>query len=1004
MSTEFVAPPAILAESGASTNNDVSVSDPGKSHLFPADDVYHAVGGTNSSNEEWVTQQRQLYGSNKLAEAHGKSLISVIFWNFCNPLTAILGAVLILACCIQEWIEAVVVVIVIFLNAGVSIIQEWKSEQSMAAIRHLGGATNATVVRDGRKQTIPLGDVVVGDVIELKTGDVIPADLRLMEINRLEVDEAVLTGESVPVVKTLAPLPAPKEGEFDVAVGDRTNMCFRQTSVSQGSGRGVVVCVGEKTEIGKIAAKLSEGGSKKKTALTMTMEYLMYFLLVVGVIFGVFIFTAFRWEIVMPDGSVNNEALLYASATLVAILPEAAIVLITVTMAISVRRMAASNAIVRNMTALEQLGKVTDICSDKTGTLTEGNMRPAGLVLCDADGRPHQQLIPDGPRHNRRATWSTPLTDLSGADASLLRDTLRALVLCSTAKLVPVHGHTEADPDELEGTGSPTELALMEMAHKIVYGLKDSSIPTLDSAHAHWEARGTFDFDSTTKTMSTGWHDPSAHANLVTVKGAPEAILPRCAGNPGDNAALVDTMEQLAQKGLRVLAVAQRTDLPLPEPTDDITSFERADVEKDLRLLALVAVRDPPKNSSIVAVKKCFSAGIVVRMLTGDHPSTAEAIAKEIGIIPEGTAPKGMIMTGPVLDSMTDAELDAMVDLPLIVARSSPASKVRMVEALHRRKKVVAMTGDGVNDSPAIKQADVGVAMGITGSDVTKGVADIVIADDNFATIVSAVQEGRRIFTSISSFVMHLLSGNMAEAVTLLISLAFVTDARDLPVFVLSPIAILFVNTVTGSGPAIGIALDECPPDLMQRPPVSHGLFTFEAILDFTVYGCMMGAMTLATFSAYIWGVAGGNLGVEGESCNKYDYASCYHVMRARGTAFLTLNTLLLLHAYNCRHQRLPFWKSTLKNTVLWASVVGGTLLCVPLLYAPFINNKVFKHLGGDWEWGMVAAMSVVFMAFAEMYKAIKRATFSPLYKLVDSSKVAPSAAPTSARRPIMSA
>uniref|UniRef100_A0A0G4FI86 Cation-transporting P-type ATPase N-terminal domain-containing protein n=1 Tax=Chromera velia CCMP2878 TaxID=1169474 RepID=A0A0G4FI86_9ALVE len=995
MSAEFVAPSAILGESSASTTNNISVSDPGKAHLFAADEVYHAVGGTNCSNEEWVTQQRQLYGTNKLAEAHGKSLISVIFWNFCNPLTAILAAVLVLACSIQEWIEAVVVVIVIFLNAGVSIVQEWKSEQSMAAIRHLGGATSATVVRDGRKKQVPLCDVVVGDVVELKTGDVVPADLRIMEINRLEVDEAVLTGESVPVVKTLAPLPPPKEGEFDVAVGDRTNMCFRQTNVSQGSGRGVVVCVGEKTEIGKIAAKLSESGSKKKTALTMTMEYLMYFLFVIGIIFGVFIFTAFRWNL-------TNEALLYASATLVAILPEAAIVLITVTMAISVRRMAASNAIVRNMTALEQLGKVTDICSDKTGTLTEGNMRPAGLVLCNADGSPHEQLIPDGPRHNRRATWSTPLTEITEEDGVLLRHTLRALVLCSTAKLVPVHGHTEIDPDELEGTGSPTELALMEMAHKIVYGLKDESIPTLDSAHAHWESRGTFDFDSTTKTMSTGWHDPSAHTNLVTVKGAPEAILPRCSNNPGANTALVETMEKLAQKGLRVLAVAQRTDLSLPEPTDDITTFERAEVESDLRLLALVAVRDPPKNSSIVAVKKCFSAGIVVRMLTGDHPSTAEAIAKEIGIVPEGPSKKGMIMTGPVLDSMTDAELDAMTDLPLIVARSSPASKVRMVEALHRRKKVVAMTGDGVNDSPAIKQADVGVAMGITGSDVTKGVADIVIADDNFATIVSAVQEGRRIFTSISSFVMHLLSGNMAEAVTLLISLAYVVDARNFPVFVLSPIAILFVNTVTGSGPAIGIALDECPPDLMQRPPVSHGLFTFEAILDCTVYGVIMGAMTLAAFSIYIWSFADGNLGIE---CNGNYGTDCDDVMRARGTAFLTLNTLLLLHAYNCRHQRLPFWKSTLKNTVLWASVVCGTLLCVPLLYAPFINDKVFKHLGGSWEWGLVLALSVVFMCLAEVYKAVKRATFPPLYKLVDSAKAAPgTASSSSGRKPILSA
>eukprot|EP00873_Tetraselmis_striata_P040599 jgi/Tetstr1/460863/TSEL_006022.t1 len=943
-----------------------------KYHLMSPDEAFSAVGGTDKQSDQWIAAQREKYGANKLKEAETRSLLSVIVSNFINPINAILGAVLVLACILEEWIEAVVVVLVILLNSCISIVQEYRSEQSMDAIRHLGGATNANVVRNGRTQSIPLTDVVVGDIVEMKQGDVVPADIRLLELSRLEVDEAALTGESVPVIKTLPAIPHPKSVDEDVAVGDRTNMCFRQTSVAQGSGRGVVVFVGESTEIGKIAARLATGGTSKKTALTVTMEKLMYFLVFVGLVFAVFIFWAFNWEI-------TDQALLYASATLVAILPEAAIVLITVTMAISVKRMAASNAIVRKMTALEQLGKVTDICSDKTGTLTEGKMRPAQLVLTQQDGTPFHELTPNGPANSRKAEWSTPLTSLQGDAMSCLGDALRALILCSSTSMVQVGGG-----DDLEGHGSPTELALMEMAWKVSYGIRDR-VPDLNAAKAGWQSRGTFDFDSKTKTMSTGWYHAELATSLCTVKGAPESILPRCAGNPGANSRLVAIMDHLASQGLRVLAVAQRTDLSLAESTADIANSERSDIEKDLRLLALCAVRDPPKQSSITAVAQCFTAGIVVRMLTGDHPATAEAIAKEIGIIPEGPAGKGVVTTGPKMDAMTDEELDEMEELPLIVARCSPESKVRMVEALHRRGKIVAMTGDGVNDSPSIKEADIGIAMGITGSDVTKGVADIVLADDNFATIVSAVREGRRIFASISNFVMHLLSGNMAEAVVLLISLGFIIDDQGYPIFVLSPIAILFINTATGSGPAIGIALDDCAPDLMRRPPVSHSIFTKECIMDCVVYGFLMGGMSLAAFSIFLWFGSDGNLGV---NCNTNEGTNCETVLEARACSFLALNTLLLLHAYNCRHQRLPFWKSPLNNKVLFGSFIIGTLICVPLLYVPYLSTKVFKHYGGSWEWGMIAAMSVAFMALCEFYKLLKRCFMPALTTYTDKPEV----------------
>jgi len=343
------------------------------------------------------------------------------------------------------------------------------------------------------------------------------------------------------------------------------------------------------------------------------------------------------------------------------------------------------------------------------------------------------------------------------------------------------------------------------------------------------------------------------------------------------------------------------------------------------------------------------------------------------------------VTTGPKMDAMTEEELDEMDELPLIVARCSPESKVRMVEALHRRGKIVAMTGDGVNDSPSIKEADIGIAMGITGSDVTKGVADIVLADDNFATIVGAVQEGRRIFASISSFVMHLLSGNMAEAVVLMLSLAFVIDNAGNPIFVLSPIAILYINTATGSGPAIGIAMDECAPDLMKRPPVSHSIFTKEAIMDCFFYGWVMGGFSLGAFSISLWVVGDSELGTD---CNTTDGVNCDTVLEARASSFLALNCLLLIHAYNCRHQRLPFWKSPLNNKVLFGSFIIGTLICVPLLYVPYLSTKVFKHYGGSWEWGMIAAMSVAFMALCEFYKLLKRCFMPALTTYTDKPEV----------------
>ena len=1027
-------------------------------HLHPVATVLAHLGVTDPATGLRTLDtaaRRALLGSNKLSQGKGRSILTILLGQIINPLVAILMAVFVIGIVTEEYIEAAVVVLVILLNGGIGAFQEIKSEASLDAIRHLAQAQTAAVIRDGQQSIVDVGDLVVGDIIELRQGQQVPADVRLVEAKQLEVDEAILTGEAVPVHKEAdRVLVAPEDGTA-IAVGDRVNMAFRQTLVVQGYGRAVVVAVGARTEIGKITARLTAPlkRAKRRTAastpadttsppsmsvvqsirevdgqqpssadsppmelsqkeeegeeddngilivpLNTSMERLLYVLFATGLVFGMFIIWAFDWVF-------DSASLLYASATLVAILPEAAIVLITVTLALGARRMAQRNAIVRQMGALEQLGRVTDICSDKTGTLTQGKMRPSRLMLYLADNTSHplRAFGVTGPALSRAgafqrlegpsATDGAEIkleSDLEAGEGDALLATMRVCALCASTRLSRVQDGANADDsgDVLKGDGNPTEVALQELVHKAC-----AARPGLEAQL--WSAytpRGEWPFTSDAKRMSAGWQHRETSASLCVVKGAPERLLPLCTNvDAVMRLRLEHAVEQLASQGLRVLAMAQRQDLDLS--AQGLSDIHREDVEQNLYLVGLAALRDPPKAESFGAVAECQQAGITVRMLTGDHKATAEAIARELGILSTeviaaaGTSSSAntgaaaalsqLVMTGPQLDVMTEEALDALPELPIVVARASPESKVKIVEALHRQRRVVAMTGDGVNDSPALRTANVGVAMGITGSDVTKGVADLVLADDNFATIVSAVREGRRIFDSVFHFLLHLLSGNVAEAVTLMLSLAFVVDDAGKPVFVLSPLAILYINTATGSPPAIGLALDKPAPDLMTRPPIRHGLYTREQTVDVFVYGVVMGGLTLAAFCAVMWGDGDADFGV---GCNESGGENCEKVERARGAAFCTINVLLLVHAYNCRHSRASaFSLPLLDNKVLAWSVPLGTLISVPLLYVPWLNTQVFKHSGLTWEWGMVAGFCVVFQTAVEIYKALKRAWLPPL-------------------------
>ncbi|KAF9944338.1 Na+ ATPase, partial [Mortierella alpina] len=435
--------------------------------------------------------------------------------------------------------------------------------------------------------------------------------------------------------------------------------------------------------------------------------------------------------------------------------------------------------------------------------------------------------------------------------------------------------------------------------------------------------------------------------------------------------------------GLRVLTLAYRKFDP-PPGVDLVHDLVRTEIETEMVFLGLVGIYDPPRAESRPAVLKCYDAGIRVHMLTGDHPSTAAAIAKEVAIIPDDCSVKNnpLIMTAGQFDAMSDEDVDKLVELPRVVARCSPNTKVKMIAALHRRDLFAAMTGDGVNDSPSLKAANVGIAMGQSGSDVAKQAADIVLTDDNFATIVQAVAEGRRMFANIQKFVQHLMSANVAEIVVLIVGLAFKDDDGN-AVFPMSAVEILFLNMITSSPPAMGLGLEPASESNMHEPPRSakQGLFSFEVVMDTFVYGVVMGGLSFGAFCIVLFAFNHGNLGSE---CNAHVSPSCAGVFRARATAYACLTFLILAHAINCRALRESGWSPkslrTLKhNKMLWMSIVVGSILVFPIIYIPGLNTGVFKHGSITYEWGLVVLALVLFIAFAELYKMIKRRTMKPL-------------------------
>ncbi|KFA59984.1 hypothetical protein S40285_08482 [Stachybotrys chlorohalonatus IBT 40285] len=989
------------------------------------------------SNDE-AAKRLQDYGKNELGETESVQPMKIILAQIANAMTLVLIMAMAVSFGIQSWIEGGVITAVILLNVIVGFFQEYSAEKTMDSLRSLSSPT-ANVIRNGENTVVQSENVVPGDLVEVKMGDTIPADIRIVEAKNFETDEALLTGESLPVRKT-------EKDIFDdnTGPGDRLNVAYSSSTVTKGRARGVVFATGSSTEIGAIASALSQKDSKvrpvkrKENGRAGPHRYLEAYTLTLSDAFGRFLgvnvgtplqrklsrlaILLFGIAVVCAiivlaanEFSGRQEVVIYAVATGLSMIPASLVVVLTITMAAGTKRMVQRHVIVRNLKSLEALGAVTDICSDKTGTLTQGKMvaRAAwvpgmGTYTIEPSSEPFNPTEGDilfdsrVPKDMDLGKSGEKASGDNAVDADqLLEDSKYRLQdflnVASLANLATIH----QKEDGWHARGDPTEIAIQVLASRFSWNRL-----TLVGEKSQWQDVAELPFDSDVKRMSVIMKNASTGQQWAFSKGAVERVIDACTrycisdaeGDAGYQTMsdefrddVLRNMEVFASMGLRVLALASRE---IDFEVDPNGEIDRAQVERDLTFRGLVGLYDPPRPESAAAVRSCHEAGISVHMLTGDHPETAKAIAKEVGILPtrmdrvRADVAHAMVMTATSFDALSDQEVDALPVLPLVIARCAPQTKVRMIEALHRRGRFCAMTGDGVNDSPSLRRADVGIAMGQAGSDVAKDASDIVLTDDNFASIVAAIEEGRRIFDNIQKFVLHVLAENIAQACTLLIGLAF-KDSTGLSVFPLSPVEIIWIIMVTSGMPDMGLGFERAVPDIMRRPPQSlkAGIFTLEFLIDMVVYGLWIAALCLAAFVLVVYGFGTGNLGV---NCNDSYSSDCDTVFRARATTFACLTWFALFLAWEMIDMRRSFFRmqpgskkyltqwmyDIWRNQFLFWAVIGGFTTLFATLYIPVLNHAVFKHTGISWEWGIVFIAAGLFFAGVEAWKFGKRVFF----------------------------
>jgi Ca2+-transporting ATPase len=855
-----------------------------------------------SSNE--IKERLAKFGFNELAKKKGVSPWMLFLEQFKSILIIILLIAVVLSAVIGEPIDAIIIGVIILFACGLGFIQEYKAERAMEALKRMAAPT-ASVLRDGNEEEVPARELVPGDVIVIRTGDRIPADARLIEAVNLKTNEAPLTGESVPIEKITASI------QGDVNIGDKRNTVFMGTAAVYGRGTAIITATGMTTEFGKIAGMLQEVKTER-TPLQINLDRmgkriaivglsLCFILAVLGVLRGHEILEMFVWGIALA----------------VAAVPEALPAVVVISLALGVRRMVKRHALIRRLPAVETLGCTTVICSDKTGTMTQDQMTIKRIYT---DG---QFVEVGGTGYNPKGNFSRDGKTYEIQKDAGLNTLLRIGCLCNDSRLVQTG-------DEWIIKGDPTEGALIVAAAKAGIRTEEENV--------RYPRIREIPFSSETKMMTTVHRIPTGE--VAYIKGAPEVILHRCqnvyrnglqkglANKEQEN--ILEIARNMASEGLRILGLAYK---PISKPGDEGISIGYV-------FSGLVGMIDPPRPEVKAAIKSCEEAGIKTVMITGDHKLTAVAIAKELGLLKQGK-----VLSGADLDNLTDEQFEKLADQVDVYARVSPAHKLRVVTALSKLGHVVAVTGDGVNDAPALKKADIGIAMGITGTDVSKEAAGMVLTNDNFTSIVAAVEEGRGIYDNIKKYLMFLLSSNIGE-ILLMAGAILLGPVIGLPYGAIPLIAIqiLWVNLATDGLPAIALSIDPPAPDIMKQKPRKRGqgIFTKPVLTLMAIGGLWSCLVNLGIFK---WALDSGR-----------------GMLEAQGLCFLTLILIQFFKAYNFRSDKHSIFKiGFFKNKWLNLAIIWETILLVIIVYTPFLQQSfhTFALSAIDWVIVIVAAGTV---------------------------------------------
>ncbi|MBM3577767.1 MAG: HAD-IC family P-type ATPase [Alphaproteobacteria bacterium] len=884
---------------------------------LPTDSVlqrFDSSSGGLSAAE--ATRRLAQYGPNRLPGGRRRSPLTRFLLQFHNVLIYVLIAASVVTAFLGHWVDTGVIVAVVVINAIIGFIQEGKAEQAMDAVRKML-SLHATVIRDGCRLVVDADSVVPGDIVFVQSGDKVPADMRLIRVKSLQVQEAALTGESLPVDKDVSAV-AP-----DALLGDRASMAYSGTVVTYGQGTGIVVATGSTTEIGRISAMLSEVEELTTPLLQRMADFARWLTVVILLLAAaVFLFGTFVWSF------APSEMFMAAVGLAVSAIPEGLPAIITITLAIGVERMARRNAIIRRLPAVETLGAVTTICSDKTGTLTRNELTARTVVttnsIYETSGSgydPHGGFTKDGQ-------------DVLVDGAPDLAEILRAAALCNDAVL-----HEKDDVWSIDG--DPTEGALLTAAVKagVDLRLQSQGLPRTDE----------IPFESQHRFMATLHHDHLGNG-YIFVKGAPERLLETCfwqrdggeEQRPLDSSCWLARIDEIAAKGQRVLGIAAKRTVA------DHCELTFGDVETGLTFLGLIGLIDPPREETLDAVRQCAGAGIGVKMITGDHAATAVAIGRELGL-----KNPGAVLTGRDLDALSDEELGDAVLNTSIFARTSPEHKLRLVKALQSHGQIVAMTGDGVNDAPALKRADIGIAMGVKGTEAAKEAAEMVLADDNFASIVHAVHEGRVVYENLKKTILYILPTNGGEAMTVVSAIAL---GEVLPV---TPVQILWINLITAVTLGLALAFEPPSPGIMARPPrgakepILSGYFVWRIVF-------VSFLMLIATFGLY-----------------EFEKAEGMGLDSARTVAVNTLVTCEVTYLFNARFLSEPSisWRGFFGSRAALVAVGLVVIFQALFTYAPWMQTW-FGTVALDFEtWVHIIAASIALFCFVEIEKALFRSS-----------------------------